>query len=145
MVSKCKIFYTLLFFISMPVSAGDITSAANKFWSDFRAAVSNDDYTKLAKLTRFPLAVHGEVDFIPVKKVNKNEFPVVFKKIINQEQFVEKNGEELRTTMRKIVLSTEKIDKKYNLERDKHFRVSDLVFDYKDNRWALFRTYYSEE
>ena len=142
---KIRFLLALLFIMSLPASADSISSQASKFWVEFRNAVKSEDYQALETMTRFPLAVHGELDFMPVKKIEKEGFAGAFKKLLNQEIYIDKNGQEIRTTMRNVVIETVQIDKKYNLDRDKHFRVSDLEFDYKDNRWALFRTYYPEE
>lgn len=142
---KIRFFIALLLIVSLPADAGSIATQASEFWVNFRNAVKSEDYQALETMTRFPLAVHGELDFMPVKKIGREGFAEAFKKLLNQEIYIDKNGQEIRTSMRNVVIETVQIDKKYNLERDKHFRVSDLEFDYKDNRWALFRTYYPEE
>ncbi|MDH5480534.1 MAG: hypothetical protein OEX11_07225 [Nitrosomonas sp.] len=133
------------FLISLPACAENITSQANKFWNEFRIAVKKDDYATLEKMTKFPLSVHGEMDFMPIKKITKDNFSKEFKKLLDQKIYIETNGKEDVITMRDAVVSVDKINNKYNLDRDKHFRVNDLDFVYENKRWVLFRTYYQEE
>ena len=145
MFNLIKYMACALLLVSASVHASDVDLAAQKFWGEFRQAVIVSDYAKLAKMTKFPLSIHGEADFIPVQKIEKNELKDMMEKVIGQEQIVLINGKDETTTIRKIINETKELDKSHILVKGKYFRVSDLEFEYENGSWWLFRAYYTAE
>ncbi len=136
----------LLIVISFPCFSAPPVSSAQAFWSEFRQAVIENNYQKLISQTQFPLAVHGEADFIPVKKITKDNFKAVFEKVLAQEEvkYNPQDGSTSSQTIRDVVINTIKLPAN-KIMPDDTLRISDLVFEYKNNSWKLVQTYLIEE
>lgn len=116
---------------------------AQRYWNDFRQAVVTADYQKLRAYSKFPLAVYGVVDGIPVRNIGKDEFESIMKKILDQ-PLASYEGDKLVTySQRELVSKT--IDlKAIKIQADKGFRVGELVFEPAENTYKLVRAYLSE-
>lgn len=142
---KSYLLISILVVITSACFAREPASSAQLFWKEFRQAVIEENYKKLDTLTQFPLAVHGETDFSPIRKIDKSKFQETFKKVLAQSIIGLENGKTTELSLRDIVVKTSRLEKKHILAPDKFFRVSDLEFEYKENTWKLFRTYLPEE
>lgn len=118
-------------------------ASAQRYWNDFRQAVITADYQKLRAFSKFPLAVHGIVDGIPVRNIGKDEFESTMKKILDQ-PLANYEGDKLVTyTQRELISKT--IDlKEIKIQADKGFRIGELVFEPSENTYKLVRAYLSE-
>ena len=133
----------LLFLFATGCFADTPKTQAQRYWNDFRQAVITADYQKLSAYSKFPLAVHGVVDGIPIRNIGKDEFEDAMKKILDQ-PLASYEGDKLVTyTQRELVLKT--IDlKAIKIQADKGFRIGELVFEPSESTYKLVRAYLSE-
>lgn len=124
-------------------SARESELSPQQCWADFRQAVMAGDYQKLQSMTQFPLALHGAVDSIPVREVDRDQFEATLNKILAQ-PMASYEGDKLVTyTMRELVEKTTAVDKGIN-DENKQFRVGELVFEYRGNTCKFVRAYLSD-
>jgi uncharacterized membrane protein YvbJ len=83
------ILFVFTFFVS---SANAGYSDPNQFWKSFRQAVLDNDMDKIIALTYFPFKVRGPTDSDPIMQYNKNKFPIIYKKLITQEEEIMTSG-----------------------------------------------------
>ena len=64
-----------------------IDSDINRFWTGFREAVSNRNYTDIAAFVNFPLETRGPLDSNPVVPVKSEEFEKCFSAFLETEEW----------------------------------------------------------
>src|SRR5581483_2249157 len=107
-------------------------SDLKQFWSTFRSAVLQKDWSTLEDLTNFPVLVRGELDRDPVHQVRRSEFRTVFERFLKEGVF--SPGEQL-----KLIRSTTTIEAESN--SGELCRVGDMVFRKTAKGWRLSRLY----
>lgn len=114
-----------------------------QFWTEFRQAVLAEDYQKLSGMTQFPLEVLGVDDSQPAEFYDKTQFEVIFKKILAQSVMVFEGDVVVSTTTREMISRTITIKPEHLMTKEL-FRIDQLEFELKDNRWRLVRAYLEE-
>lgn len=123
--------------------AGQQKDPAQTYWNGFRQAVLASDYQTLRDYTRFPLAVHGVVDGIPVQAIGGEQFETAMKKILDQPLASYEGDQVVNYTQRELISKTTDLSK-VKKQADKSFRVGELVFESKGDTYKLVRAYLSE-
>lgn len=131
-------FYTLMPYGCM---ANSTDEAFQSFWNQFRTAVIKEDYATLENFTKFPLEVRGVHDSMPIEYYKKDEFKIIFDKIMEQKIYSVHEEDLVLTNMKAIVSDTELVS---DMKNGDQYRVEQLVFDYVDGQW-LFTNAYLEE
>lgn len=136
---KLTLLLTLIF--SPWCMANNTEESFQLFWTEFRLAAIHDDYVKLKNFTKFPLAINGVADFIPVKYIERNKFKEIFTKLMEQKIY-ELHGDGLvLTNMMEIIYKSEiPLDAK----NGDQYQVEQLVFDYIDGKWFFTNAYLDE-
>jgi len=111
-----------------PAKEGEL----QQFWSTFRNAVIERNWSTLEDLTNFPVLVRGELDRDPVHQVRRSEFRTVFERFLKEGVF--SPGEQL-----KLIRSTTTIQAESN--SGELCRVGDMVFRKTAKGWRLSRLY----
>ncbi|HTF97350.1 MAG TPA: hypothetical protein VL995_14525 [Cellvibrio sp.] len=137
---KITLLLTLIF--SPWCKADERDDSFQLFWTEFRAAVMQNDYEQLKRFTKFPLAVNGVADFIPVEYIERKAFKDIFHKLMDQKIHLIHGDDYTLTDMMDVVSKTEApLDAKNGDE----YRVEQLVFEYIDGRWLFTRAYLDEQ
>lgn len=111
------------------------------FWTEFRSAAMQNDYEKLEKLTKFPLAVNGVHDSIPIEYYKKSDFKIIFKKLMEQKIYMSQGEDDILTNMMDVISKSEvPLDAKNGDE----YQVEQLVFKYINGQWLFTRAYLEE-
>lgn len=140
---RVLIFLLLATSIQTLCYGSDEIDSAGKFWISFRKAVLVNDQAKLLEMTTFPLEVRGVSDDIPATSYSRREFPVVFKKILLQPQYLLVNGRLRTKTMLGLIYDKPTLIKQ-DLTTRTFFRFHQLEFEKRKGRWFLVRAYLEE-
>jgi hypothetical protein len=108
------------------------------FWSSFRQAVSANDTRALASFTRFPLAVHGQTDSEPVRRVDDARFRAAIAGWLEQDTGMSRQPE----PMRALILRTDPAAAARSRgASDRAVRVGSFFFERGPAGWRLTRIY----
>lgn len=136
---RAALFFLIIF--SSGCMANNTEKSFQLFWTDFRAAVLQNDYEQLEKFTQFPLAINGVHDSIPVEYFKKNEFKAIFNRLMEQKIYVSHGDDYILTDMMDVVSRSEiPLDAKNGDE----YQVEQLVFEYVNGQWRFTRAYLEE-
>lgn len=131
----------MLLSVGCSVQKRELTS--QQFWSEFRQAVLAQNNQKLIEMTQFPLEVLGVDDSQPSVQYGKEQFEVVFNKILEQPVIFFEGDVVVTRTTKEIVHETTAIIQDHFMTKES-FRVDQLVFELKDKQWRLVRAYLEE-
>ena len=131
----------LVILVSSGCKANSTDESFQLFWSEFRTAAIKNDYVQLEKFTKFPLAVYGVHDSIPVEHFKRKDFKAIFNRLMEQKMFLLQGDGFVETNMIAIVDSTELVTDAKNGEE---YQVEQLVFKYIDGKWFFTRAYLAE-
>ncbi len=133
-----------LFFVAM-VSSGCMANNTDKsfqlFWTEFRTAAIQNDYEQLEKFTKFPLAINGVDDSIPVEYFQKKDFKTIFNRLMEQKIYASHGDEYILTNMMDVVSKSEI---PLNAKNGEEYQVEQLVFEYINGQWCFTRAYLEE-
>lgn len=135
---------TALFFIaivSLGCMANNKDNSFQSFWTEFRAAVIQNDYATLEKFTKFPLEVRGVHDSMPVEYFKRDAFKEIFNRLMEQKIYPVHDEDFVLTSMKTIVKNTELAPEDKN---EKEYRIEQLVFEYIDGQWFFTNAYLEE-
>ncbi len=132
---------SMLLSVGCSVQKRELTS--QQFWSEFREAVLAQNNQKLNEMTQFPLEVSGVDDSQPSVQYGKEQFEVVFNKILEQPVIFFEGDVVVTRTTKEIVHETTAIIQDHFMTKES-FRVDQLVFELKDKQWRLVRAYLEE-
>ena len=143
-----KLFYisviiSLAVFSSIACSQQNADTSPQKFWDEFRQAVLSNDTNAITNMTQFPFEQRGVDDSQPAVKYSKDQFDSLFKKVLEQPVVTMEGDNIIMHTTRKIIIATETIQDEHKLTAGS-FRVDQLVFELKNNKWKLVRAYLEE-
>lgn len=136
---KLALFLVIVF--SSGCKANSTDDSFQLFWSEFRIATMKNDYEKLETFTKFPLAIYGVHDSIPIEYFKRNDFRSIFSRLMEQKMFLLQGDDFVETTMKAIVTNTELVRDAKNGEE---YQVEQLVFKYIDGQWFFTKAYLAE-
>jgi uncharacterized membrane protein YvbJ len=117
----------------------------NQFWARFREAVLDNDISTIISLTHFPFKVRGTDDSDPVLQYNKEKFPHIFKKLINQkEEFTSSDGKLVSKTMLQLIKDKKRFGPKELIAKD-FLRIYDFEFIRINGSWFFTFGYLDDE
>ncbi len=108
------------------------------FYSEFVSAIENDNWQQLSKLTKFPFTFRGQLDFEGELQVNQSQFSHIMPTFMEQETFVDLEGEAFPTTYRTLALSPMSKAKKMAAQKAE---IHDFVFIKENNQWWFSEVY----
>ena len=103
------------------------------FYSAFSSAVDRSDWEYLAKLTRFPFLLRGELDAEGQVVFNKDGFIKAIGKLFNEEIYINVNDELVATNYRKVIFNA----KKKQQYVDEDAQLFGIQFRNKNDGWKL--------
>jgi hypothetical protein len=116
------------------------TGSFPEFWSSFRQAVVQEDYSALQSYSKLPLELHGVHDAQPVRHITDEEFPEVFKRVLEQPVLKYKGATLIETTLIETIEKKDSLDKEV-WEGREHVDVEQFMFQKVDGTWMLVRAY----
>ena len=141
-----KLFFKITLLLTLIFSpwcmANERDDSFQLFWTEFRATVMQNDYEQLERFTKFPLAVNGVADFIPVSILEERDLKIFSINLWNKKFMYRMEMTYIQTNMMGVVSKTEvALDAKNGEE----YRVEQLVFEYIDGQWLFTRAYLDEQ
>ena len=141
-VAKACIVVSILL-LSIVANAAENYDAANTFWKTFRQAVIGGNTAEIASMTRFPFEVRGVDDRDPMRRYNRQKFPIIFKQVVSQQVVIMTNNEVVEKTMLQVI--KEKKDLKATDMATSEFFTVELFHFYRiKGRWLFTRAYLEE-
>ena len=141
-LAKIYIFFVLLVALQVTACAEEQSNSnikysdLQKFWSVFRDAALKNDITKLEKLTKFPVAIHGMMDDDPIIKIEKKLFFKNINIVLSQDPGDPSTGSP--ETSLDLFKRTKEIKDLGGLAH-----IGDFEFHKVDGYWWLVRLYIS--
>lgn len=140
---RLSLAFLFLVVTQIPVSADqkntDFSFATlDKFWPAFRSMALNGDKAKLAKLTQFPVLLHGTLDDDPVIKMDRKSFENNIDIILSQDP-----GDP-SATQAETTLDLFKRTKVLN-DEDGSAHIGDLEFSLIEGRWLWVKAYIDQD
>lgn len=124
--------------------AGAVVKDFQGFWNEFRQAIKANDIEKAASMTRFPFKVNGVDDSVPVKTYNRETFPKVWGKLLQQiESTPDSKGNSSHETMKQLIERKETVSIK-DIGTESFVRVGDFEFEKAKGKWVFTRAYLDE-
>lgn len=143
-MNKRNIVLTLfLIMFTESCTASDNKTSYQVFWEGFRSAVLSNDTRYLAENSYFPLELKGVDDGLPVVLLNQELFKENLLKVLNQSVVVMDGEDVIIKSTKDIIKSTKLLTTEHLLTKNS-FRVDQLLFEFKNNRWYLVRMYLEE-
>jgi hypothetical protein len=115
------------------------------FWDQFRQAVENNDQSKVAELTQFPLETRGPDDSDPVVPVSRVEFlTTIYDKAMGQFQdSVVVGGQRIDKNLKDAIVEKTALTAKDQPSADFAFILA-MQFNRIGGHWKLGRIYLEE-
>ncbi|MCZ8254985.1 MAG: hypothetical protein O9327_04895 [Polaromonas sp.] len=107
---------------------------AQAFWRSFRSAVERGDWASLAKMSRSPLTIRGEVDSIKPQYTTGKETEVALRRCMSTSIFAGK-GKPSRT-LAEWVMSTQSLEASHWVSPTQ-IRFQNLEFQFIGGTWKL--------
>jgi hypothetical protein len=141
LVRACIAVWILL--LPIVANAGDPLVYANAFWRTFRQAVVGGNTAAIASMTRFPFEVRGVDDSGPVKRYNRQKFPVKYKQVVSQRVVVMAGKDVLEKTMLQVIKEKKDLSAA-DMATPDFFTVELFTFHLIKGRWLFTRAYLEE-
>lgn len=114
---------------------------AQAFWNSFRAAIGQQDWDALARMSAQPLVLRGEVDGVPAKRITGGKVLATLREQLGKPVFAGKGKAE--RSVADWVRETPLLAAKHWVAQDQ-FRVQNLAFRKDRDGWKL-ATIYDED
>lgn len=121
----------------------DEMAEAQDFWNKFRHAALTGEVEKIASMTRFPLWVRGVVDSDPVMYYGRKDFPLIWRRLLDQ-QVVSSDNDQVEVKTMLQVLREKKWIRPKDLQSPSIMRVELFRFEKVKDRWRMTRCYLEE-
>ncbi|WKJ89956.1 hypothetical protein QZJ86_18410 [Methylomonas montana] len=145
MVRRIFHWFSFVALLSLFTSCAGAAEDLQPFWDQFRQAVKNNDKSKVAELTQFPLETRGPVDSDPIIPVSRDEFVTeVYDKVMDQFQdSVVVGGKRIDKNLREAIVEKATLSAKDQQSDDFAFILS-MQFKRIGGIWKLSRIYLEE-
>ncbi|VUD62274.1 hypothetical protein TDB9533_03008 [Thalassocella blandensis] len=114
------------------------TETFDQFYEQFTNAVDNNDWDKVVSLTQFPFVFKGQLDIEGEIEVSKEEFKKVFPVYLENEAYIDLEGELIPSTFRGLLMT--RMDSSESVS-DSSAQIHDFVFEKIGNSWKLVKVY----
>lgn len=114
--------------------------AFNQFWQAFRSAIAADNKTAIADLAEFPFELRGEMDFMPVLSLSREELIARVGEILAYQENVAESPDSRMLTAAEIVSEVNQV----TLRNREHYRIANLEFMVVAGQWRFVRAYIDE-
>jgi hypothetical protein len=125
--------FLLILIIGSNACLAQDTGNFQKFWSDFREAVINNDTSKIISYTKLPIRTRGPQDSDPIIKYGRKRFIPVFKEFLERPTGI--NVNDLNERQIDLIRKTKTI----TLD---DYRIGDMEFECINGEWKLVLIYY---
>jgi len=111
---------------------------AEPFWREFREAALSSETDRVMSLTRFPVSARGELESDPIIEYDRQEFPRVFTRLLNQYEHMSVRDS---ISMFELIRKTPNLNATHFNGEAEHFRVGAFYFGNADGSWRLHEVY----
>lgn len=122
---------------------GDDSVNMQKYWRSFRQSVISGDTDKIASMTQFPFAVGGILDSHPVVMYDRNAFPQILVKLLNQTIAVMSGDKIIEITVLQHIKDKREITAK-DFSTPEMVTIEVLEFKVLNGKWIFTGAYLEE-
>jgi len=113
-------------------------------WASFRTAALAGDAQAMARMTRFPLELAGELDDTPLRRTGADGFPAMIRRVLDADSGL---GMRETVTNRELVRRNPTLvpDQRNPIVAGDEAMLGPFVFRRSSNGWKLSRVYIGED
>jgi hypothetical protein len=120
---------------------GSADASFAPFWQSFQQAVRSGDGDRVASVTQFPVAVHGQLDSDKVRRIDQVQFKKELPRWLAQDTGMSAEPEPLRDLILRTDAATIGARAQNRATSGKTIRVGAFHFERQGDRWRLTRIY----